>query len=248
MKLCIGNRLDEGQHHCTMRRTDRLFDLIQILRDGRLHRARDMADRLEVSLRTVYRDMDTLVTSGVPVEGARGLGYRMTSAITLPPLNLTLTELEALHLGMAIVGEAADPALQNAAQSLSAKIDAVLPEDRSAPPTGWGFAVYPFADAAKGFLHMPQLRAAIRARQKLQIGYRGLDGVRSNRVIRPLRMDYWGRVWTSTCWCEMRADFRVFRVDRIETLRVLPQLFVDEPGKTLADYEARRAPDARSAD
>ncbi|NNF72520.1 MAG: HTH domain-containing protein, partial [Rhodobacteraceae bacterium] len=86
-----------------MRRTDRLFELIQILRDGRLHRATDMAEALGVSQRTIYRDMDTLIASGVPVEGERGVGYMMTAPITLPPLNLTMAELEALHLGMAVV-------------------------------------------------------------------------------------------------------------------------------------------------
>ena len=114
-----------------MRRTDRLFELIGILRDGRLHRAADLADRLEVSQRTIYRDMETLQTSGVPVEGERGVGYMLTAPITLPPLNLTLTELEALHLGIAVVAEAADPELQSAARSMADKIDAVVPEDRS---------------------------------------------------------------------------------------------------------------------
>lgn len=221
-----------------IKRTDRLFDLIQILRDGRLHRAEDLAQKLGVSIRTIYRDMDTLVASGVPIAGERGLGYMATAAITLPPLNLSLTELEALHLGMAIVGEAADDELRRAAASLSAKIDAVLPEDRRTPPSAWGFAVYPFADAAKGFQHMPAIRAALRARQKLLVSYRKDDGAQSQRVIRPLQLDYWGRVWTVTAWCELRNGFRVFRVDRIETLRVLPQLFVDEAGKTLADYMA----------
>jgi predicted DNA-binding transcriptional regulator YafY len=223
-----------------MRRTDRLFDLIQILRDGRLHRAQDMADKLEVSVRTIYRDMDTLMASGLPVEGERGLGYMITAEITLPPLNLTMTELEALHLGMAIVGEAADEELQGAARSLSAKIDAVLPEDRRAPPTSFGFAVYPFADAAQGFQHMPSIRGAIRARQKLGLTYRALSGEVSTRTVRPLELEYWGRVWTATCWCELREDFRVFRVDRIETLKVLPALFVDEDGKTLADYDEQQ--------
>lgn len=221
-----------------MKRTDRLFDLIQILRDGRLHRAEDLAKKLGVSIRTIYRDMDTLVASGVPIAGERGLGYMATAAITLPPLNLSLTELEALHLGMAIVGEAADDELRRAAASLSAKIDAVLPEDRRTPPTAWGFAVYPFADAAKGFQHMPAIRAALRARQKLLITYHTDDGQLSQRVIRPLQLDYWGRVWTVTAWCELRSGFRVFRIDRIDSLRVLPQLFVDEDGKTLADYMA----------
>ena len=219
-----------------MRRTDRLFELIQILRDGRLHRAADMAERLEVSVRTIYRDMDTLAASGVPVEGERGVGYMMTAPVTLPPLNLTMAELEALHLGMAVVGAAADEELQGAAKSLSAKIDAVLPEDRAAPPNGWGFSVYPFADAAGGFAHMPGLRAAIRARQKVEIAYADAEGAETQRTIRPLQLDYWGRVWTVTGWCELRDDFRVFRVDRIEAMEVLPELFVDEPGKTVGDY------------
>lgn len=175
-----------------MRRTDRLFELIQILRDGRLHRAQDMADRLEVSLRTIYRDMDTLVASGVPVEGERGLGYMMTAPITLPPLNLTMTELEALHLGMDIVTKATDKELADAARSLSAKIDVVLPEGRAAPATGWGFAVYPFEDAAKGFKYMPTLRAAIRMQHKVQISYKNTAGELSDRTLRPLQLEYWG--------------------------------------------------------
>jgi predicted DNA-binding transcriptional regulator YafY len=222
-----------------MRRTDRLFDLILLLRDGRLHRAEDLAAQLDVSVRTIYRDMDTLVLSGVPVQGERGMGYMMTAPITLPPLNLTLTELEALHLGMAVVGEAADDELKQAAKTLSAKIDAVLPEDRTTPPSGWGFAVYPFQDAAAGFRFMPQIRKAIRSRQKLEITYSDDQGTRSERVVRPLQMEYWGRVWTASCWCELRQDFRVFRIDRIRTLKVMAELFVEEQGKTLADLKAR---------
>lgn len=219
-----------------MRRTDRLFELIQILRDGRLHKGADMAGRLGVSLRTLYRDMDTLVASGIPVEGERGLGYMMTAPITLPPLNLTLTELEALHLGLAVVAKAADDELKEAARTLSQKVDAVLPEDRAAPASGWGFAVYPFAEAARGFVHMAPLRAAIRSRRKVDITYRAPDAPETKRRVRPLQMEYWGRVWTLTSWCELRNDFRVFRVDRIRTLDVSFDTFEEEPGKTLADY------------
>jgi len=219
-----------------MRRTDRLFDIIQILRDGKLHRAKDIADRLEVSVRTIYRDMDTLVASGVPVEGERGVGYMVREAITLPPLTLTSEELEALNLGMAIVAEAADADLKSAALSLADKIDAVLPTSTVAEADTWKFAVYPFADATRGFTHMPALRAAIKARQKLRLDYRRIDGVLTQRTIRPLHMEYWGRVWTLTAWCETRDDFRVFRVDLIETASALPELFVDEPGKRLSDY------------
>ncbi|WP_295312049.1 YafY family protein [Roseobacter sp.] len=219
-----------------MSRTDRLFDIIGILRDGKLHRAQDIAGRLGVSVRTIYRDMDTLTASGVPVEGERGVGYMITAAITLPPLNLTAAELEALNLGMAIVGEAADPDLKAAALSLADKVDAVLPAQVISQADAWKFAVYPFADAARGFAHMPTLRAAIRARQKLRLTYTSRDSVVSTRVVRPLHMEYWGRVWTLTAWCELRQGHRVFRVDLIQTAEALPELFVDEPGKTLDDY------------
>lgn len=222
-----------------MKRSNRLIELIQILRDGRFHRAEDIAGKLGVSLRTIYRDMDTLALSGIPVAGARGLGFQITAPVTLPPLNLTMAELEALHLGLAVVAEAEDAELGDAARSLSAKIDAVLPESRSTPPKGWGFAVYPFADAAAGFQHMPAIRAAIRARQKLAIRYLTLDGEETRHTIRPLQLDYWGRIWTATCWSELSNDFIEFRVDRIQSLTVLPALFVEEDGKTLADYRAQ---------
>lgn len=219
-----------------MRRSDRLFDLMQILRDGKLHRAQDLAAQVEVSVRTIWRDMDTLRASGVPVEGERGVGYMITAPITLPPLTLTLAEMEALNLGMAIVAEAADPDLKKAANSLAAKIDAVSPERVAAEADAWKFAVYPFQDAAKGFMHMPTLRAAIKARQKLRLVYHSKDSRVTTRVIRPLHMEFWGRVWTLTGWCELRSAFRVFRVDLIETAEALSELFVDEPGKTIEDY------------
>lgn len=220
-----------------MRRADRLFDIIQILRNGKLHRAQDIADRLGVSVRTIYRDMDTLVASGIPVEGERGTGYVVREAITLPPLTLSSEELEALNLGVAIVSEAADPDLKRAALSLADKIDAGLPSETIAEADAWKFAVYPFADAARGFSHMATLRAAIKTRQKLHLGYRRADANLTQRIIRPLHMECWGRIWTLTAWCELRSDFRVFRVDLIEEAVALPELFVDEPGKTLSDFK-----------
>lgn len=217
-----------------MRRADRLMQLIQLLRDGDLHRADDLARATGVSLRTIYRDMETLAASGVPIEGARGVGYRVTAAITLPPLNLTMTEVEALHLGLQAVGQNGDDELSQAAQSLSAKLDAVMPEDRTRAPAGYGFAVYPFADAAKGFRHLPMIRQAIRARQKLAITLAERD-----RTVRPLQLDYWGRLWTCVVWCETTKGFDELRVDQMDNQRILPGLFVDEPGKSLADFHAK---------
>lgn len=215
-----------------MKRSDRLYALIQILKDGQLHRAEDMARQLKVSIRTIYRDMDTLVDSGIPVEGERGVGYSARAAITLPPLNLTETELEALHLGLAAVGSGVDGDLKDAAESLSAKIDAVLPEDRHGAPKSFGFAIYPFSDAAFGFRHLQTLRAAVRNRQMLRI----IMQDDQSRDVRPLKLDYWGRVWTCLVWCDTTGGFDTLRADQMDTVTILPGLFVDEPGKRLVDY------------
>ena len=223
-----------------MRRSNRLFDLIQILRDGKLHTAQEMAERLGVTVRTIYRDMETLQLSGVPVEGERGVGYKATGAITLPSLSLTPAELEALNLGIAIVAEAADPDLARAAATLGDKVDALLPEQAISEADAWKLAVYPFANAARGFAQMPTLRSAIKARQKLRLDYIRTDGTPTTRTVRPLHLEHWGRFWTLVAWCEWRDDFRVFRVDLIEHASALPELFADESGKTLADFRVRQ--------
>ena len=225
-----------GRKANRMSRTDRLYALMQRLKDGHLHTAEDLAAALQVSVRTIYRDMETLAASGVPVEGERGRGYTARAAITLPPLNLTEPELEALHLGLAAIGAADMADLAQAARSLSAKIDAVLPEDAGAAAGSFGFATYPFREAAEGFRFMPAFRAAIRARQKLRVTLR--EGELPQEV-RPLHLDYWGRVWTCVVWNETARDFDTFRIDRVTALTPLPGLFVDEPGKSLADFRAR---------
>lgn len=214
-----------------MRRADRLMNLIRHLRDGDLHRAADLAKATGVSLRTIYRDMETLAASGVPIEGERGTGYRVTAAITLPPLNLSMAELEALHVSLAAMRQAQDPDLAAAASSLARKLDGVLPE-ASTPTT---FAVYPFADAARGFQYLPKIRSAIRAKQKLLLAINDRD-----RTVRPLQLDYWGRLWTCVVWCDTTRKFDELRIDQISSLRVLPALFVQEEGKRLSDYQALR--------
>lgn len=220
-----------------MNRKDRLYALMQRLRDGQLHTAEAMAQDHGVSVRTIYRDMELLAESGVPVEGARGYGYSIAAAITLPPLNLTETELEALHVALAALGQSDLPDLADAARALSAKIEAVLPEDADAPRAPFGFAAGAFAEAARGFTHMPAIRAAIRARQKLRVTL--ADGVHD---IRPLHIDFWGRVWSCVAWDESTGTFLSFRIDRVEDMTPLPGLFVDEPGKTLGDWRARDKP------
>jgi len=231
-----------------MRRTDRLFELIQILRDGRLHTARDMADRLEVSTRTLWRDMATLIASGLPVEGERGLGYILREPITLPPLTLTPEETEALALAMRLLAQGADPSLAPAAASLSAKIAAALPASRRAhaDPPVW---VFPGAEALAAARHLPDLRRAIRLSERLRIDYTDAGGAASRRSIRPLQLEFWGRVWTLATWCETKGDFRSFRVDRITALHPTGETAPQETGRDLAAWlaltAAQAAPTAR---
>jgi predicted DNA-binding transcriptional regulator YafY len=219
-----------------MRRTDRLFDLIQILRDGKLHRASEMAEALEVSTRTIWRDMATLIASGLPVEGERGVGYILSAPITLPPVALTRDELEALRLGVQLVVSAADPSLARAATSLRAKIAAVTPD--SARDSGSDTFVFASAEAARAAPHLSLIRRAIRDHDRLWLRYAALTGKPSERIVRPLQLEFWGRAWTLTAWCEARADFRVFRVDLIEALEQR-EPFRPEPGTTIDDYVGR---------
>ena len=216
-----------------MKRADRLYRLMERLMDGALHRAEDLARELGVSVRTIYRDMDTLTESGVPVMGERGQGYSALAAITLPPINLSEAELEALHLGLAVAGQSGEPEVAGAARSLAAKIDALLPKDHTAP-SHFAFAAYPFEEAARGFRHMPAFRAAVRARQKLRITLSGGD----KHLLRPLELRYWGRIWTCVGWSETTGDFASFRIDQIASLTPVAGLFVEEPGKRLRDYRA----------
>jgi len=222
-----------------MRRTDRLFDLIQILRDGRLHTARDMAERVEVSVRTLWRDMASLQASGLPVDGERGVGYILRETIDLPPLSLTPDEIEALRLGAALVARGADPSLARAAQMLRAKVESVLPDRWRLPPATDGPFIFTGRETEDSAIHLPPLRHALRERLRVRLVYRDAAGSYSTRLVRPLQLEFWGRVWTLAAWCETRGDFRSFRLDRIEQLIVTDGPFAAEPGRELADYMAR---------
>ena len=220
-----------------MRRTDRLFDLIQILRDGRLHTARDMAERLEVSTRTLWRDMATLIAGGLPVEGERGVGYILREPITLPPLTLTEEETEALVLALRLLAEGADPGMAGAVERLSGKIMAVLPASRAAraEPPVW---IFPGEEALAAARHLPDLRRAIRLGVVMELAYADGEGRESRREVRPLVLEFWGRVWTLAAWCEKRRDFRSFRVDRIASLRDTGRVQAPEAGRDLAAWRA----------
>lgn len=221
-----------------MRRTDRLFEIIQLFRGGQLLLAREIAENLEVSVRTVYRDIDTLIGSGIPIEGERGVGYILREPIFLPPLNLSTGELEALQLGMEIVQQTSDSHLADSAKRLLDKINAVLPSDRGAGEHLKHLAVYAsFVSPALEHLH--SVRAAIANRQIIHLQYQSLENIKTNRRIRPLQVEYWGKIWTLVAWCEARDAFRMFRVDRIVGWNDTGETFLSDQGKSYKDYLAQ---------
>ena len=225
-----------------MRRADRLFQIVQFLRSRRVTTASWLAEVLEVSERTIYRDVQDLMASNVPIEGEAGIGYVIHRGYDLLPLMFTRDEITALTLGARIIQSWADPGLAIAAQSVLSKVETVLP------------------DAMKGeldqiqlfspFVQIPpevatvmgHLRGAIESRNKSEMTYTRADGKDSVRLIWPLGMFFWGKVWTLGAWCELRQSFRNFRLDRISLLQISDEQYPNEPGRTLDDlitYETK---------
>lgn len=218
-----------------MRRADRLFTLVQLIRGRRLSTAAWLAQRLEVSLRTVYRDVADLQQQGVPIEGEAGVGYRMGRGFELPPLMFTQEEAMALAAATRMAQQWLDPAMARAAGDAFSRVVSVLPASLRSQVQGMALVVPPVGLDAAVAQRLQTLREAAQARRKLEVRYRDASEQRSQRVLRPLGCFYWGRVWTLGAWCETRRDFRSFRVDRIDQLQVLDTRFADEPGRTLQD-------------
>ena len=193
------------------------------------------AERLEVSDRTVYRDVADLMAQGVPIEGEAGVGYRMQAGFDLPPLMFTKDEAQALVASVRLAQSRLDPGLARHAEGALSKILAVLPPAARAAAESLAVYAPPFGPDAATRKRLETLRIAAEAKHTLRLVYVDLKEQRSERVVRPLGCFYWGAVWTLAAWCEARAGFRNFRVDRIEALQVLEARFRDEPGKTLAD-------------
>jgi predicted DNA-binding transcriptional regulator YafY len=218
-----------------MRRAERLFQLVQLIRGRRLSTAAFLAQRLEVSERTVYRDVADLMAQGVPIEGEAGVGYRMNTGFDLPPLMFTNEEAQALVASVRLAQPRLDAALGRHAEGALSKILAVLPAAARAAAESLAVYAPPVGPDEATRQRLEAVRIAAEARHKLALSYLDLKERRSERVVRPLGCFYWGSVWTVAAWCESRVGFRSFRVDRIEQLTVLDERFRDEPGKTLAD-------------
>lgn len=218
-----------------MRRADRLFQLVQLVRGRRLSTGEWLAGRLQVSLRTVYRDVADLQAQGVPLEGEAGVGYRLRAGFDLPPLMFSIGEAKALVACVRLAGNRLDPELAGDAELALAKIIGVLPPAARAAAESLALhaPVSPLDAATRQRLLL--LRRATESRRKLEIRYLDLQGVASQRVVRPLGCFYWDAVWTLAAWCELREDFRNFRVDRLVDVQARADTFRDEPGRTLAD-------------
>jgi predicted DNA-binding transcriptional regulator YafY len=218
-----------------MRRADRLFQLVQLVRGRRLSTAAFLAQRLQVSVRSVYRDIADLQHQGVPIEGEAGVGYRMRAGFELPPLMFTRDEAQALVAAVRLAQPRLDPGLAAQAELALSKVLSVLPAESRAAAESLAVYAPPVGPDDATLRRLEVLRGAAQARQVLQIDYLDLQGARSRRRVRPLGCFYWGLVWTLAGWCELRQDFRSFRIDRIEALEALDERFRDEPGRSLAD-------------
>ena len=219
-----------------MRRADRLFRLVQLLRGRRLSTAAWLADKFEVSPRTIYRDVADLQAQGVPIEGEAGVGYRLRAGFDLPPLMFTTAEAQALVAAVRIAQSRLDRALAIAAEDALAKIVAVLPPTARAAAEALPLYAGPIAiDLATGD-RLHQLRDAVTARRLMRFDYEDAQGAASTRTVRPLACFHWERVWTLAAWCETRIAFRNFRLDRMARLTMLADPFRDEPGRALADF------------
>jgi predicted DNA-binding transcriptional regulator YafY len=218
-----------------MRRADRLFQIVQYLRGRRLTTAASLAGWLQVSERTIYRDIRDLSISGIPIESEAGIGYRLSAHFDLPPIMFTLDEVEALVAGAQIMETWGGPALAGHARSAVSKITLALPPGRrqEVEDTRVFAPAFPAAGVSAD---LERIRQAILRRRKIRFEYVNGEGRASTRTAAPLGLFFWGSGWSVAAWCELRNGFRNFRLDRISSLDLLEEAFEETPGRTLADF------------
>jgi len=230
-----------------MRRADRLFEIIQHMRRKPTVKARELSEALEVSERTIYRDVSDLISSGVPIEGEAGVGYVLKAGFDLPPLMFKEQEIEALVLGARIVESWADAELAEAASHAIAKIEAVIPDQLKVYMANTALMAPCAHYMAPISFDLAELRRAVRSRLKVRFRYTDVLRQGSERIVRPLSLAFFGPVWVMAAWCELRTDFRTFRLDRMEDFSTTPEPFKSERGKTLHDFLKRPSTWTRGA-
>ena len=221
-----------------MRRADRLFQIVQLLRGRPVVKAAELAEELEVSLRTIYRDVSDLIAAGVPIDGEAGVGYALPRGFDLPPLMFDEHEIEALVLGARMVETYGDPALAKRARSVLAKVETVLP-DRLKPRLAKVALYTPVEVPSEHAAKLEPLRRGANEQRKVRFDYVDASGRSSARTIRPVCMTFWGTTWLATGWCELRQAFRSFRPDRMGDVELLEETFENEEGKDLAAFFRR---------
>lgn len=217
-----------------MRRAERLFRLVRELRARNVSRAEDLATYFEISVRTVYRDIAHLQASGLPIEGEAGVGYILRPGFDLPAMTFTFEQIDALAVGLSFVEAAGDASLSLAAKEARAKLQAALPE-----PEKRALENAPlFASRRQGRADpkLKMVRDAIRMNRILRLHYGNADGKMSDRRVRPLAIWAFTDGWLFAGWCELRSDFRAFRLDRISEIEETGERFADEPDKNLPAY------------
>ncbi len=219
-----------------MQTSERLFRLVLLLRRGRVTTARELADTLEVSERTIYRDVQSLTLSGIPVEGEAGVGYILRHKLDLPPLMFTSEEAIALALGARMVMAWGDADLEKAAIRVLEKVDAVAPPEVKSNLQNPAIEVTNFHINATTKATLGTVRKAVMERKKLRLRYVRRDGTESRRTVRPLGLFYWGSTWALGAWCELRRGFRNFRIDRIADVRDLNRSFDIDASVSLEEY------------
>lgn len=220
-----------------MRRADRLFRIVEYFKARRQAVTADtLAIELEVSVRTVYRDIVDLCSSGVPIIGEAGVGYVLDRDYIVRPLIFDVEELDALALGAQMVRSWGDREIAKSAKRAIDKITAVLPERLRAEILQTALFSPPSKAKVPIKVDFSALRRAIRTHNKVTFQYETIAGKQSKRTVRPLCLAFFGPVWLFTGWCETRQDFRNFRLDRMMRLQIGDERFADEPGKRLIDY------------
>lgn len=228
-----------------MSKSERLFELLTLLRSKRYAvTAAQLAELMEVSERTIYRDIQSLINSGVPIHGEAGVGYMLQAGSHLPPLMFTEKEMVALELGMRMVRAWSDDELALASRTASAKILSVLPDKLKQQLESFPIFVPEIHTASEAATRGKMLRHATDAKLKIAIEYADQQGAKTSRCLQPLGQIFWGKVWTLVAWCELRNDYRHFRIDRIEKLTILDLAFETSTEKCLEHYIKTHAPEA----
>lgn len=223
-----------------MRRADRLIKIVHYLRRMRYAvTAQKIADDFGICQRTVYRDIQDLMNSGVPIYGEAGVGYIIDKKYHLPPVMFDPDELEAIALGINMVNSWTDERFSEKANNALEKIQAVLPENLLGEMQQ--LATHSVTSRAKipWEVSFSEVRECIRGKRKISFSYTDVNEKKSRRTVRPLALVFFGPVWLVVSWCEKRRDFRNFRLDRMKNMKIPGSTFRDEKDKTLQAYLAQ---------